>query len=33
MHIVIAKGMLPVVDIQAIIRIEVTNISDIGAAL
>lgn len=33
MHIVIAIISIPVVDIQAIIRIEVTNISDIRAAL
>ena len=33
MHIVIAIVSIPVVDIQAIIRIEVTNISDIRAAL
>jgi hypothetical protein len=33
MHIVIAIVSVPVVDIQAIISIEVTNISDIRAAL
>jgi hypothetical protein len=33
MHIVIAIVTIPVVDIQAIIHIEVTNIGDIGAAL
>jgi len=33
MHIVIAVVSVPVIDIQAIIRTGVTNISDIGAAL
>ena len=33
MHIVIAIVTVPVVDINAIIRVGITNISDIGAAL